>query len=198
MPQFNFAENENKILKFWENNKTFEKSLKKKSPQGDFVFYDGPPFATGTPHYGNLVASLMKDIVPRYWTMKGYHVERKWGWDCHGLPVENIVEEEMKIKNKKQIEDLGVTKFNETCRSKVLVYAEEWRRIIHRFGRWVDMDNDYKTMDKNYYGKLFGGFLKSCGTKGLIYESYKSNAMSVLDVETNVISTMRLVKVIKM
>jgi len=173
MPQFNFAENENKILKFWENNKTFEKSLKKKSPQGDFVFYDGPPFATGTPHYGNLVASLMKDIVPRYWTMKGYHVERKWGWDCHGLPVENIVEEEMKIKNKKQIEDLGVTKFNETCRSKVLVYAEEWRRIIHRFGRWVDMDNDYKTMDKNYMESIWWVF-KELWDKGLIYESYKS------------------------
>jgi len=173
MPQFNFAENEKKILKFWDKDKTFEKSLRKKSPQGDFVFYDGPPFATGTPHYGHLVASLMKDIVPRYWTMKGYHVERKWGWDCHGLPVENIVEEEMEIKNKKQIEELGVAKFNETCRSKVLVYAEEWRKIIHRFGRWVDMDNDYKTMDKDYMESIWWVF-KELWDKGLIYESYKS------------------------
>ncbi len=183
MPQFNFAEKEKEILKFWDKDKTFEKSLRKKSPQGssfakatadkDFVFYDGPPFATGTPHYGHLVAGLMKDIVPRYWTMKGYHVERKWGWDCHGLPVENIVEEEMKIKNKKQIEELGIHKFNETCRSKVLVYAEEWRKIIHRFGRWVDMDNDYKTMDKDYMESIWWVF-KELWDKGLIYESYKS------------------------
>ncbi len=173
MPQFNFAENEKKILKFWDKDKTFEKSLRKKSPQGDFVFYDGPPFATGTPHYGHLVASLMKDIVPRYWTMKGYHVERKWGWDCHGLPVENIVEEEMSIKSKKQIEELGVHKFNETCRSKVMMYSEEWKEIIHRFGRWVDMDNDYKTMDKDYMESIWWVF-KELWNKGLIYEGYKS------------------------
>ena len=183
MPQFNFAEKEKEILKFWDKDKTFEKSLRKKSPQGssfakatadkDFVFYDGPPFATGTPHYGHLVAGLMKDIVPRYWTMKGYHVERKWGWDCHGLPVENIVEEEMKIKNKKEIEDLGIAKFNEICRSKVLMYAEEWRKITHRFGRWADMDNDYKTMDKDYMESIWWAF-KELWDKGLIYESYKS------------------------
>ena len=173
MPQFNFAEKEKEILKFWDKDKTFEKSLRKKSPQGDFAFYDGPPFATGTPHYGHLVAGLMKDIVPRYWTMKGYHVERKWGWDCHGLPVENIVEEEMKIKNKKEIEDLGIAKFNEICRSKVLMYAEEWRKITHRFGRWADMDNDYKTMDKDYMESIWWAF-KELWDKGLIYESYKS------------------------
>jgi len=173
MSQFIFAEKEKEILKFWDNDKTFEKSLKKKSPQGDFVFYDGPPFATGTPHYGHSVASLIKDIVPRYWTMKGYHVERKWGWDCHGLPIENIVEGEMNIKNKKEIEELGIHKFNEACRGKVLVYAEEWRKIIHRFGRWVDMDNDYKTMDKEYMESVWWVF-KELWDKGLIYESYKS------------------------
>ena len=183
MSQFIFAEKEKEILKFWDNDKTFEKSLNKKSPQGsssakatadkDFVFYDGPPFATGSPHYGHLVASLMKDIVPRYWTMKGYHVERKWGWDCHGLPIENIVEGEMNIKNKKEIEELGIHKFNEACRGKVLVYAEEWRKIIHRFGRWVDMDNDYKTMDKEYMESVWWVF-KELWDKGLIYESYKS------------------------
>ncbi len=171
---FNFPQIEKEILKFWDKDKTFEKSLKKKSSkQGDFVFYDGPPFATGTPHYGHLVASLMKDVVPRYWTMKGYHVERKWGWDCHGLPIENIVEEEMKIKSKKQIEKLGIGKFNETCRSKVLIYAEEWKKVIHRFGRWVDMDNDYKTMDKDYMESVWWAF-KELWDKGLIYESYKS------------------------
>ncbi|MCD6442332.1 isoleucine--tRNA ligase, partial [bacterium] len=173
MPQFDFVKNEKKILKFWDKDKTFEKSLRKKSPHKDFVFYDGPPFATGTPHYGHLVASLMKDIVPRYWTMKGYHVGRKWGWDCHGLPIENIVEEKMKIKSKKQIEELGISKFNKICRSKVLIYAEEWRKIIHRFGRWVDMDNCYKTMDKDYMESVWWVF-KELWDKGLIYESHKS------------------------
>ena len=170
---FNFSQIEQRILKFWDKNKTFEKSLKKKSPQGDFVFYDGPPFATGTPHYGHIVASLIKDIVPRYWTMKGCHIERKWGWDCHGLPIENIVEEEMNIKSKKQIEEIGVAKFNETCRSKVLIYAEEWKKVIHRFGRWVDMDDDYKTMDRDYMESIWWVF-KELWDKGLIYEGYKS------------------------
>ncbi|OQX71709.1 isoleucine--tRNA ligase [Candidatus Parcubacteria bacterium 4484_255] len=173
MPQFDFVKNEKKILKFWDKDKTFEKSLRKKFSHRDFVFYDGPPFATGTPHYGHLVASLMKDIVPRYWTMKGYHVERKWGWDCHGLPIENIVEQKMKIKSKKQIEKLGIGKFNKICRGKVLIYAEEWKKIIHRFGRWVDMDNCYKTMDKDYMESVWWVF-KELWDKGLIYESHKS------------------------
>ncbi len=171
---FNLPQIEQKILKFWQEKKIFEKSLNKDSPHGDFVFYDGPPFATGTPHYGHLVASLMKDIVPRYWTMKGYHVERRWGWDCHGLPIENIVEEEMGIKSKKDIEEkIGVEKFNETCRSKVLLYAKEWRQVIERLGRWVDMDNDYKTMDKDYMESVWWVF-KQLWNKGLIYEGYKS------------------------
>ncbi|MDP2934327.1 MAG: class I tRNA ligase family protein, partial [bacterium] len=146
----NIPEIEKQILEFWKKNRIFEKSLKKKSPKGDFVFYDGPPFATGTPHYGHIVASLVKDMVPRYWTMRGYRVERKWGWDCHGLPMENIVEEELGLKHKKDIEKIGIDCFNETCRSKVLMYAEEWRKVIERMGRWVDMDNDYKTMDPSF------------------------------------------------
>ena len=96
-----FIEQEEKTLKFWEENNIFEKSLEKKAPNGDYAFYDGPPFATGTPHYGHIVASLMKDAVPRFWTMNGYKVDRIWGWDCHGLPIENIVEDEMKINSKK-------------------------------------------------------------------------------------------------
>jgi len=164
---------EKKILEFWKKNKIFEKSLKKKSPKGDFVFYDGPPFATGTPHYGHLVASLMKDIVPRYWTMQGYRVERKWGWDCHGLPIENIVEEEMGSKSKKDIEKIGIERFNEICRSKVLMFAEEWRKIIERLGRWVDMDNAYKTMDLNFMESIWWVF-KQLWDKDLIYEDYKS------------------------
>ena len=168
-----FPKIEQKILKFWDKNKIFEKSLKKKSPQGDFVFYDGPPFATGSPHYGHIVASLMKDTVPRYWTMKGYHVDRKWGWDCHGLPIENIVEKQMNLNSRKDIEKIGVDKFNETCRSKVLIYAEEWRKVINRFGRWADMDNDYKTMDRDFMESIWWVF-KQLWDKGLIYKGYKS------------------------
>ncbi len=173
MSQINLSQIEQEILAFWDKKKIFEKTLKKRSPKGDFVFYDGPPFATGTPHYGHIVASLMKDIVPRYWTMKGYRVERKWGWDCHGLPIENIVEEEMDIKNKKQIQEIGVDKFNEACRGKVLIYAEEWKKVIHRFGRWVDMKNDYRTMDKDFMESVWWVF-KQLWDKGLIYEGYKS------------------------
>src|SRR3989344_5818357 len=102
-----FPAMEEEVLSFWEKNKIFEKSIERKAPWGDYVFYDGPPFATGTPHYGNIVASIMKDVVPRYWTMKGYRVERKWGWDCHGLPIENIVEKELGFTSKKDIEKLG-------------------------------------------------------------------------------------------
>ena len=169
----NIPEIEKKILEFWKKNKIFEKSLKKKSPKGDFVFYDGPPFATGTPHYGNIVANLIKDIVPRYWTMQGYYVERRWGWDCHGLPIENIVEEELGFKNKKDIEKIGIDKFNETCRSKVLTYVNEWRKIIERLGRWADMDNAYKTMDLDFMESVWWVF-KQLWDKNLIYEGYKS------------------------
>jgi len=171
---FNLPQTEEKILKFWKDQDIFKKSLEKKSDKGDFVFYDGPPFATGTPHYGHIVASLMKDIVPRYWTMKGFKVERKWGWDTHGLPIENIVEEELKIKSKKDIvEKVGVDKFNEACRSKVMIYADEWRKVVERMGRWVDMDNDYKTMDKNYMESIWWVF-KELWDNDLIYEGYKS------------------------
>ncbi len=170
---FNLPQIEKEILDFWEQDKTFQKTLDKESPHGDYVFYDGPPFATGLPHYGHIVASLMKDIVPRYWTMKGYHVERKWGWDCHGLPIENIVEKELKLENKKDIEQLGIAKFNHTCQSKVLTYAEEWRKTIYRLGRWVDMDNDYKTMDLDFMESVWWVF-KELWDKGLIYEGYKS------------------------
>ena len=169
----NIPEIEKKILEFWKENKIFHKSLDKKSPKGDYVFYDGPPFATGTPHYGHIVASLMKDMVPRYWTMRGYHVERKWGWDCHGLPIENIVENELGLKHKKDIEAIGIDKFNETARSKVLMYVDEWRRVIERLGRWADMDNAYKTMDLNYMESIWWVF-KQLWDEELIYEGYKS------------------------
>ncbi len=167
------SEIEKQILNFWKENKIFEKSVQKEAPKGDYVFYDGPPFATGTPHYGHLVASLMKDIVPRYWTMNGYRVERRWGWDCHGLPIENIVEEKLGLKNKKDIEKIGVDKFNEECRQNVLIYVEEWKKVIERWGRWVDMDNAYKTMDLSFMESVWWVF-KELWEKNLIYEGYKA------------------------
>jgi len=168
-----FPEMEEEILKFWEDNKIFEKSLENRKNSKEYSFYDGPPFATGTPHYGHLVASLIKDVVPRYWTMRGYYVERKWGWDCHGLPIENIVEKEMGSQKKKDIEKLGVDKFNEMCRSKVLGYVDEWKKIIGRIGRWADMENAYKTMDLSYMESIWWVF-KELWDKNLIYKDYRS------------------------
>ncbi|MFA6466792.1 MAG: isoleucine--tRNA ligase [Patescibacteria group bacterium] len=168
-----FKEKEKEILDFWEKNKIFQKSIDKNAPQGDYLFYDGPPFATGTPHYGHLVGSVMKDVVPRYWTMKGYRVERKWGWDVHGLPIENIVEKELGFATKKDIEKYGIDKFNESCRSRVMEYADAWKGTIRRLGRWVDMENDYKTMDLNYMETIWWVF-KELWNKGLIYEDYRS------------------------
>ena len=170
---FNFPENEESVLHFWQKNKIFEKSLEKKSPKGDFVFYDGPPFATGLPHYGHIVASLMKDVVPRYKTMRGYRVPRHWGWDCHGLPIENLVEKEKHLKGKEDILKFGIANFNEACHSKVLMYANEWKKFIPRIGRWVNMEEDYRTMNPEFMESIWWVF-KTLYDKELIYEGYKS------------------------
>jgi len=170
------SELEEEILKFWQENKIFEKSLKKpagKKPKGDFVFYDGPPFANGLPHYGHILASIIKDVIPRYQTMKGKRVERRWGWDCHGLPMEFEVEKELGLKTKKDIEKFGIEKFNEVAKNSVLKYEADWKKIIPRIGRWADMENAYKTMDAEYMESVLLVF-KSLYEKGLIYEGYKS------------------------
>ena len=172
-PQANFSEIEKEILKYWEESHIFQKSLDIRKDAKKFSFFDGPPFATGTPHYGHIVASTIKDVIPRYWTMKGYFVERKWGWDCHGLPIENIAEKELGITQKKQIEDMGVKKFNDFCRSKVLEYVNEWKTVINRLGRFADMDNAYKTMDLSYMESVWWVF-KELWNKGLVYEGYRS------------------------
>ncbi|MCC7004383.1 class I tRNA ligase family protein [Candidatus Nomurabacteria bacterium] len=166
------AQREEEVLKFWQDNKIFEKSLNKKSPKGEYVFYDGPPFATGVPHYGHILASAIKDAVPRYQTMRGRYVARRWGWDCHGLPIENIVESDLKIAGKKQIEEYGVGKFNEYARSKVLTYVDEWKKTVDRMGRWVDFDGSYKTMDNSYIESVWWA-LSELNKKGLIYEGTK-------------------------
>ena len=167
-----FPEMEEEVNQFWQNNNIFEKSINKEAPQGDYVFYDGPPFATGTPHYGHITGSVMKDVIPRYWTMCGYKVERKWGWDCHGLPIENIVEKEMGSMKKKDIEAIGVTKFNALCRQRVWGYVDEWEKVIRKLGRWADMKNAYKTMDLDYMESIWWVF-KELYSKGLIYEGHR-------------------------
>lgn len=172
-PKVSFPKMEEEILKYWEENKIFEKSVSQREGAPRYSFYDGPPFATGTPHYGHIVASVMKDAVPRFWTMKGLQVERRWGWDCHGLPIENIAEKELGIKHKKDIEELGVAKFNEFCRSKVMEYAAVWEKFIPRIGRWADMKHAYKTMDLEYMESVWWVF-RELWDKGLIYESYRS------------------------
>jgi isoleucyl-tRNA synthetase len=168
-----FPKMEEEVLEFWDRAGIFKKSLEKDAPKGDYTFYDGPPFATGTPHYGHLVGTIMKDVVPRYWTMKGYKVPRRWGWDCHGLPVENLAEKELGLSNKQDIEAMGVEKFNAYCESIVLRYANDWKKTIRRIGRWVDMENDYKTMDPEFMESIWWVF-KTLWDKGLIYKGHKA------------------------
>jgi isoleucyl-tRNA synthetase len=165
-------EKEKEIIAFWKKDKTFEKSLKKTKDCKPYVFYDGPPFATGMPHYGHLLGSITKDIFGRFWTMQGRYVKRVWGWDCHGLPIENIAEKGLGINSKDEIEKMGVKKFNDYCRSKVLGYADAWKSIIERIGRWVDMDHDYKTMGNKYTESVWWAF-KQLHEKGYIYEGEK-------------------------
>ena len=165
-------ETEKEILTFWKRDKTFEKSLKKTEKGKPYIFYDGPPFATGLPHYGHLLVSTIKDVFPRFFTMQGRYVKRNWGWDCHGLPIENIAEKELGINSKDEIEKMGTKKFNAHCRSKVLTYANEWESYIDRIGRWVDFKAGYKTMDTNYIESVWWAF-KQLHEKGYLYEGEK-------------------------
>jgi isoleucyl-tRNA synthetase len=167
------AKKEEEILNFWQKQEIFKKTLEKDSPNGEYVFYDGPPFATGLPHYGHLLAGTIKDYIGRYQTMKGKHVPRRWGWDCHGLPVENIVEKSLDLKSKKEIEEYGLEKFNQMARENVLTYVDDWKKIVPRMGRFVDMEDDYKTMDSSFTESVWWIFNK-LNDKGLVYEGFKS------------------------
>lgn len=160
------------VLAFWKENHIFDKSVSKDAPNGEFVFYDGPPFATGLPHMGSLLSSIIKDVVPRYKTMRGFRVARRWGWDCHGLPIENLVEKKLGLKTKKDIEAIGIDVFNEAARASVLQYEREWERYIDRVGRFVDFWNSYKTMDNSYIESVWWA-LKQLHEKGLLYEGRK-------------------------
>lgn len=173
MSRMNFPEMEQELVQQWKEQRTFERSVEERPTDKQFVFYDGPPFATGLPHYGHIVASTLKDVVPRYATMNGFRVERRWGWDCHGLPIENLIEQELQLKTKQDIEAIGVDKFNDACKSSVLRYAKEWKVTIARLGRWVDMENDYRTMDPTYTESIWWAF-KKLYDQGLIYEGRKS------------------------
>ncbi len=170
-PKVNFPAMEEEVLAFWRENRTFEKSVSEREGSPEYVFYDGPPFATGLPHFGHFVPGTIKDIIPRYKTMKGFKVERRFGWDCHGLPVEYEMEKELGISGKTEVEAYGVAKFNESCRSIVLRYTGEWRSIVTRLGRWVDFDHDYKTMDPDYMESIWW-VVKRLWEQKLVYEGH--------------------------
>ncbi len=170
-PKINFPKMEEEIIRFWEDNHIFEKSIRQREGWEEFIFYDGPPFATGFPHFGHFVPGTVKDIIPRYQAMKGKKVERRFGWDCHGLPVEYEMEKELGISGKKEIEKFGIARFNESCRSIVLRYTREWRRIMTRLGRWVDFDNDYKTMNPGYMESIWW-VIKELWNRKLLYEGF--------------------------
>ncbi|MEI7511316.1 MAG: class I tRNA ligase family protein [Candidatus Peregrinibacteria bacterium] len=176
-PKQSFPALEENMLEYWKQHDIFKKSVDQRDPANEFIFFDGPPFATGTPHYGHILAGTLKDAIPRYQTMKGKRVERKFGWDCHGVPVEFQVEKEQNIGGKPGIEAMGVGKFNEMCRSIVMRCADEWETTVERMGRFVDFQNSYRTMDLPYMESVWSVF-KALWEKGLIYEGEKVIAYS--------------------
>jgi isoleucyl-tRNA synthetase len=167
-----FAAMEEGVLSFWADNGTFKKSIANRSENKEYVFYDGPPFATGLPHYGHLLAGTIKDIVPRYQTMRGHRVERRFGWDCHGLPIEALAQEALGLAGAPAIVEAGVDVFNEQCRSMVSTYVEEWEKTVNRMGRWVDFSNDYKTMDKEFMETIWWVF-SELWKQGRIYRAHR-------------------------
>jgi isoleucyl-tRNA synthetase len=168
----NFPHLETEVLDYWDSDGTFRASIDRRDGAEEYVFYDGPPFANGLPHYGHLLTGYVKDIVPRYRTMRGYKVERRFGWDTHGLPAELEVQRQLGITEKAQIEELGIEKFNDACRASVLKYTGEWRAYVTRQARWVDFDNDYKTLDPTFMESAIWAF-KQLWDKGLAYEGYR-------------------------
>ncbi len=169
---FSFVKAEHEVLEFWEKEKVFQQSLEQTENGAPYIFYDGPPFATGLPHHGHLVASTIKDTVPRYWTMKGRYVQRRFGWDCHGLPIEHEIDKSLGMSSLEAVEKLGVKGYNDECRGIVQRYTSEWRKTINRIGRWVDFDNDYKTMDPWYMESVWW-VVKQLWEKDLIYRGDK-------------------------
>eukprot|EP00917_Polyrhabdina_sp_WS-2016_P022233 GHVP01048280.1.p1 GENE.GHVP01048280.1~~GHVP01048280.1.p1 ORF type:complete len:1092 (+),score=217.28 GHVP01048280.1:19-3294(+) len=167
-----FPQLETDILDEWAKNQTFKKSLKLREGCQKFTFFDGPPFATGLPHYGHILAGTMKDVVTRFQSQKGFYVKRRFGWDCHGLPVEYEIDKSLGIKNRQEVLDMGIDVYNEKCRSVVLRYTKEWQKTVERFGRWIDFENDYKTMDLSFMETVWW-VVKSLFEKDLVYRDVK-------------------------
>ena len=166
---FSFVDMEHEVLDYWDEHHVFQQTLENTKEKKPYIFYDGPPFATGLPHHGHIVASTIKDIVPRYWTMKGRYVMRRFGWDCHGLPIEHEIDKKLNMSAQQAVEEMGVAGYNDQCRAIVDRYTSEWRQTITRLGRWVDFDNDYKTMDPWYMESVWW-VLKQLWDKGLVYQ----------------------------
>ncbi|XP_023756282.1 isoleucine--tRNA ligase, cytoplasmic [Lactuca sativa] len=169
---FSFPKQEEKILEWWTEVKAFETQLEKTKDLPEYIFYDGPPFATGLPHYGHILAGTIKDIVTRYQTMTGHHVTRRFGWDCHGLPVEHEIDVKLGIKTREDVIKMGIGNYNEECRSIVTRYVGEWEKVITRTGRWIDFKNDYKTMDLNFMESVWWVF-SQLFKKNLVYRGFK-------------------------
>ncbi|XP_011037060.1 PREDICTED: probable isoleucine--tRNA ligase, cytoplasmic isoform X2 [Populus euphratica] len=170
--EFSFPTQEEKILSFWSEIKAFETQLERSKDLPEYIFYDGPPFATGLPHYGHILAGTIKDIVTRYHTMTGHHVTRRFGWDCHGLPIEAEIDKKLGIKRRDEVLKLGIDKYNEECRGIVTRYVGEWEKVVVRVGRWVDFKNDYKTMDLKFMASVWWVFSKLFW-KGHVYKGFK-------------------------
>ena len=171
-PQPSFPSVEREVLAFWEGDRTFEASVEARNDADEYVFYDGPPFANGLPHYGHLLTGFVKDAVPRYRTMRGQQVHRRFGWDCHGLPAEVVAEKELGISGHPAIAKFGIDKFNDACRTSVLRFTDDWHRYVTRQARWVDFENDYKTLDTPYMESVMWAF-KTLWDKGLVYEGFR-------------------------
>jgi isoleucyl-tRNA synthetase len=168
---------EEEIAQYWKKHDIFRRSIEERPVSKGYAFYDGPPFATGMPHFGHLLQSAIKDVVPRYWTMKGYRVPRVWGWDCHGLPVESLIQKELKLNGKPAIEDYGIAEFNQACATSIFKYTDEWKRYVERLGRWVEFDNAYKTMDHSYVESVWWAF-SELWKKKLIYKGLRVSFFS--------------------
>lgn len=190
--QFSFPEAEHRVLKFWQERDIFKKSLEKTKNSPPYIFYDGPPFATGLPHHGHLVGGTLKDIVPRFFTMKGRYVERRFGWDCHGLPIEQEIDKKFGMSAQDAVKQFGVAKYNSECRGIVQRYTAEWEKTVNRMGRWVDFKNDYKTMDLNFmesvwwvFKRLWDMDLVYKGTKVMPYSTALGTVLSNFEATSN-------------
>ncbi|MES2603757.1 MAG: class I tRNA ligase family protein, partial [Pseudomonadota bacterium] len=169
---FSFVQAEHAVLKFWHEKNVFQRSLEQTRSCAPYIFYDGPPFATGLPHHGHLVGSTLKDIIPRYYTMQGYYVQRRFGWDCHGLPIEHEIDKALGMSSQQAVAELGIKGYNDECRKIVQRFTAEWEKTITRIGRWVDFRNDYKTMDPSFMESVWW-VMQQLWQKDLVYRGVK-------------------------